>query len=176
MQEKKISSGMGTAGIFVFILIVLGFVVAAYALLRENTEDVDIPPPPDIELPDNTIDPTKNGSNEEAEGLEPGGNAYVDTVDVLIMESFPLQAAALISGHVSDACTQITDARVVRNSTVFTITLTTGRPPEAMCAQVLTPFEKRVTLDIYGLPAGTYTVVAGETETNFSLNTDNTLP
>jgi hypothetical protein len=50
----------------------------------------------------------------------------------------------------------------------------TTRDAEAMCTQALVPFERTVDLETRGLPAGAYTVTAGELSESFSLAVDNT--
>ncbi len=103
------------------------------------------------------------------------GMAEVEGIDILIMESFPVQVAVMAYGTLRDACTEI-DAvrqRFDAETNTFAVEIRTVRDPDQMCAQVLTPFEERIALDVYGLPAGTYTVdVNGVTDT-FTLDVDN---
>src|SRR5829696_3985305 len=88
--------------------------------------------------------------------------ATVRTIDILLLESFPLQVNAMIRGDLPDAgCTKIASVNQVREGNTFRLTLVTTTDPLAMCAQVLTPFEQVVSLDVLDLPAGTYTVEAG---------------
>ena len=97
-----------------------------------------------------------------------GGNVFIDNVDMLILESFPVQVRAVIQGNLGDGCTEIRDVRVDRaeGSNRFEVTIVTHRDPELMCTEALVPFEETVTLNTDGLPAGTYTVeVEGETAT-----------
>ncbi len=106
---------------------------------------------------------------------EIGGAAFVDEIDVELMESFPLQAQAVIRGSLSDACTSVDEARAAQSGMTFTVIISTVRPKDAVCAQVLTAFEERVSLDIQGLSKGTYSVVAGDAEATFTLEQDNVL-
>jgi hypothetical protein len=97
-----------------------------------------------------------------------GGNVFIDSVDVLILESFPVQVRAVIQGNLPDGCTEIRDVQVNRaeGSDRFEIAIVTHRDPELMCTEALVPFEETVSLDVDGLPAGSYTVeVQGETAT-----------
>lgn len=106
------------------------------------------------------------------------GMADVEEIDILIMESFPVQVAVVARGHLRDGCTEIDEVRRkfdVETNT-FSVEITTARPTEAVCTQALEPFEERISLDVHGLPAGTYTVdVNGVTDT-FTLDVDNVLP
>ena len=104
-----------------------------------------------------------------------GGRAYIDSVEVQLMESFPLQAQAIISGNLSDGCTTIEEIRQERTDDAFTLTVITARPADAMCTEALVPFSETVSLEILGLSAGDYTVTVGEQTVSFSLATDNVL-
>jgi hypothetical protein len=103
----------------------------------------------------------------------PNAGVYVDEVEVLLMESFPVQAAVLISGNLADGCTGLVRTEVARTGDQFVITLFTYRPADRMCTEALVPFTERVALDIAGLPAGKYEVVVGEQTTAFTLDVDN---
>ena len=98
---------------------------------------------------------------------------YVDTMDLLMLESFPVQMRAIVKGNLPDACTTITSASSQRDDNIFRINFVTTRPADAVCAQMLTPFEQTVELDVAGLKAGTYTVVAGDVTETFELKVDN---
>lgn len=106
----------------------------------------------------------------------PTDQAHVDGVDVLIMESFPVQVRLIIHGNLPDACSEISEVNQARIGNTFTIDLVVTRDPLAKCAQVLTPFEESVALDVAGLPAGTYTVEVEGVKTTFTLDVDNALP
>lgn len=102
------------------------------------------------------------------------GEAIVETVTVTILESFPVQVNALISGQLPDACSFIETATAVRESNTFRIQLTTARQPNQRCAPMATPFEHVVALDVQDLPAGDYEVRVGEQQATFTLAVDNT--
>ena len=103
--------------------------------------------------------------------------AVVKSIDILLLESFPLQVNAVIRGDLPDAgCTTIASVDQVREGNTFKLTLITTTDPLAVCAQVLTPFEEVVSLDVHGLPAGIYTVEAGGIQTTFEFTVDNILP
>ncbi len=107
-----------------------------------------------------------------------GGQAFVESLDLMILESFPVQVRAHITGHLSDGCTEIEAFNVVQDedAKTYTITVETSRDPDAICTQALVPFEETVDLDVRGLPAGTYTVVAGDQTATFELSVDNIAP
>ena len=99
--------------------------------------------------------------------------ATINDVQIVIMESWPLQARAQVSGELGDGCTELGETRSYREGDTIYVTVETVRPAEAICTQQLKMFDESVSLDIEGLPAGTYTVdVNGVTET-FTLDQDN---
>ena len=102
--------------------------------------------------------------------------ATVNSLDILLLESFPLQVNAVIRGDLPDAgCTKIASVDQVREGNTFRLTLVTTTDPLALCAQALTPFEQVVSLDVLDLPAGTYTVEAGGVQQTFTFDVDNSL-
>jgi inhibitor of cysteine peptidase len=118
-----------------------------------------------------------------APGVEPptgsGGTivglALVDNVDALIMESFPVQVRAVVTGDLPDGCTEFGEWMVVRDGDRFVIEIPTVRPADAVCTEALVPFEISVPLEVLGLSAGTYTVDANGVTTTFELAVDNVL-
>jgi inhibitor of cysteine peptidase len=103
------------------------------------------------------------------------GQATVETVEVIMMMSFPLQIQLHASGYVGDPCTVIDDILSVREDYTFEVTITTRRDPGIDCIQVIEPFEENIPLDVYGLPAGDYKVLVNGVEAEFSFTQDNIL-
>lgn len=107
------------------------------------------------------------------------GEAIVDAIDILILESFPVQVQVLARGYLPDGCTQIDTVSQIDGvgqepgDQAFTVTITTIRPADAICTQALVPFEETFSLDVYGLPAGTYTVDVNGVTGTFELAVDN---
>lgn len=100
--------------------------------------------------------------------------AVVKSIEILLLESFPLQVHAVIRGDLPDAgCTTIASVDQVRDGNTFKLTLITTTDPLALCAPALTPFEEVVPLEVQGLPAGIYTVQAGGVEATFEFTVDN---
>lgn len=102
------------------------------------------------------------------------GIVYLNSMTVNLLESFPVQVSVTLTGNLADGCTKLKEAESEREGQTFTILLTAQRPAGQMCTQALVPFEKTVVLDVYGLPAGDYTVVAGDLTEIFTLDMDNT--
>ena len=100
----------------------------------------------------------------------PASVATVESVDVHILESMPVQVQAVVRGQLPDAgCTTIGSVEQVREGSVIRVTLVTTTDPLALCAQALTPFEHVVSLDINELPAGSYVVDVHGVEDSFEL-------
>jgi inhibitor of cysteine peptidase len=99
--------------------------------------------------------------------------ATVTGVSVRILESFPVQVHAVVSGELSDGCTRLDAISQSREGNEFRLRLSAVRPADAMCIQVLVHFEETVPLDVRGLKAGDYRVVANGVEVTFRLDADN---
>jgi len=102
-----------------------------------------------------------------------GSIVYLNTLDINLMESFPVQVTVTLQGDLPDGCTTIQSVESSLEEQVFTINFKTHRPAGLMCTQALVPFEKTISLDVYGLPAGEYTVVAKDLMGTFTLDVDN---
>jgi inhibitor of cysteine peptidase len=97
-------------------------------------------------------EPTPGGASE---GLAP-----VDEIDILILESYPVQVHVVARGQLSDAATVIDGVTQERAGDTIRVRVYTARDPDAIAAQVLTPFEETIPLDLRGLGIvpGVYTV------------------
>ncbi len=130
-------------------------------------------PPASGENPTPITTPTTSTNPTPPAGGGQGTSVYIDSLDILTLESFPVQIRAIVKGNLPDACTIISSASSQRNGNTFQVNIATTRPADAVCAQMLVPFEQNVTLDVAGLKAGTYTVVAGDISETFGLAVDN---
>lgn len=98
------------------------------------------------------------------------GVAVVQSVEIQILESLPVQVNAIVRGQLPDAgCTSISKVNQVRDGNTFKVTLTTTTDPLALCAQALTPFEQVVALEVNNLPPAKYTVDVQGIEQTFEL-------
>jgi inhibitor of cysteine peptidase len=101
------------------------------------------------------------------------GQAPVDSVEVIMLETFPVQIQLIVKGNLPDSCTTLDQVNQSRNGDIFNVTITTKRPADAVCATVLTPYEKTIPLDVVGLKAGTYTANVNTATVTFELKQDN---
>lgn len=102
-------------------------------------------------------------------------DVLVESLEVLFLESFPVQVHVIVRGQLPDACSFIEMVEQESGEDFFIITLHNARQPNMRCAPQPTPFVEQVPLDVLGLPAGTYTVTVHGVETTFELPVDNIL-
>jgi hypothetical protein len=121
----------------------------------------------DTPAPIETLDPNK---------FEIGEAAYIESMDIVFLESFPLQVHAVLKGNFPDGCTSIHRHEVNREGNAFEIKVITKRPVDAFCTEALVPFEYIVPLDVYGLSAGDYSVKAYNVLSEFTFTQDNIQP
>lgn len=95
------------------------------------------------------------------------GEIYLDSVDMLVMESFPVQYSILLKGNLPSPCHQL---RAVYNppdaANSISIEVYSVAEPDAVCVAMLQPFEQSIYLGTF--PAGHYTIwVNGEQVAEF---------
>ena len=85
------------------------------------------------------------------------GNAFIDSADILTMESYPLQFTVILKGNLPTPCHEL---RVAYNQpdaeNKIGLEVYSVADPNAICAQMLQPFEQNIPLGSF--PAGHYTV------------------
>ena len=103
------------------------------------------------------------------------GTAKVESIDIVQLESFPVQVNVIAKGYLPDSCTTLGEVKQSYNANKFTITLESKRPLDAeMCAQVIENFEKTISLNgVVGLAKGTYSVDVNGVMGAFTLSMDN---
>lgn len=139
----------------------------------DGLDDPGAAPTPDPNESVSSSDPTITPAPDEDLGEVITKTAVINDVQIVFLESWPLQARAQISGELGDGCTEVGTIDSRREGDTFFVMVETVRPAEAVCTQQLKMLDESVALDIEGLPAGTYTVdVNGVTET-FTLDQDN---
>ena len=101
--------------------------------------------------------------------------AHVEAIEILTLESFPVQIYVIAKGYFANGCGRIDKVDTEKSANTFTVTITTHTVCE-VCTQALVPFEENIPLDVNGLKAGVYSVdVNGITDT-FELAVDNIKP
>lgn len=136
---------------FFYIILALVIVLVAFVLIRKNKKEEA--------MPEYTI-----------------GQAQVDSVDILIKESFPVQVDVLVKGNLPDGCTEIGDAKQQLVGKTFNINLETRKLKDAdvMCTQALVPYTETIALEnVVGISAGVYTVDVNGVKKTFKMDVDN---
>jgi hypothetical protein len=136
------------------------------------TACVPITPIPDAPVPANPsafpVGTPSSAVTENPYAPQPGddnltrGSAFMNSADLLLMESFQTQVAMILRGNLPSPCHNL---RVVINppdgSNNIDVTTYSVADPNAICAQVLQSFEASIPLGTF--PPGHYTVsVNGE--------------
>jgi inhibitor of cysteine peptidase len=110
------------------------------------------------------------------EGPGTSSIAQVDSIDLLMLESFPVQVTVMARGNLPDGCSTIDQVTQERQGNTFKVTITTMRPAgKVVCTMLLVAFEQAIALEVRGLPAGTYTVDVNGVTGSFTLDVDNVL-
>lgn len=133
---------------------------------EENNKDMQTPTP----------DSTPTGTMVSDDGEFIYRNATVENIQILILESFPVQINVVAKGYLPDGCTKIDQIIKNREGNTFFVTITTKRPADAMCTMAIVPFEEVISLDVYGLEAGDYEVNVNGIIDSFTLDMDNSIP
>ena len=163
------------------ILFLLIFLAACGGMQGDEPANIDPNQPPDMGP---IIDPDGPVSSEDE--LPPTveiireddvivGPATVESVQIAIMESFPVQVMVNVTGYLGDGCSSLAPIETEQIGNTFNIRLHVMRPETAVCTQQIVSFNENISLDVVGLPAGTYQVNVNGVTGSFTLNTDNEL-
>lgn len=98
--------------------------------------------------------------------------AIVEEIDIRILESFPVQVHLVATGYLSNPCTEIYEIAQERGDFHFSVTITTYQSL-VPCIQIIKPFEEIIPLEVFGLPAGIYTVEVNGVQGTFDLEINN---
>jgi hypothetical protein len=100
------------------------------------------------------------------------GQANVESLEVLITDSDPVQVSVLLEGTLSDSCAEIDDIEVQRQGNVVNLSVITVKDPGQSCEETEVPFEESIPLDVSGLEEGTYTIAVNGLQDTFTLGAD----
>jgi inhibitor of cysteine peptidase len=106
-------------------------------------------------------------SSLEGPTLEPG-MLPIESVDVVVLESFPYQLRAQVKGYLRDGCTRLDQITQAREGNVITVTITTLREQDAICTQAIEAVERTIPLAGSYLP-GDYVLRVNTMERLFTL-------
>jgi hypothetical protein len=100
------------------------------------------------------------------------GVAAVERLDVSVRRERPVAVDVSVTGQLPDACTLIHRVHQERRVTGIEVTLTTRREAGARCPAGPRPFQRMLSLDVHGLPAGLYFVSVNGVSTTFQIFDD----
>ena len=156
------------------LLLLCGFLLLPLALAACGNSD---PAPAGNDSGTTAVSDTAAAPTQPAADLEAAaavaGVALVDSIELIILESFPVQISLKARGTLPNGCTSIDDVSINRNGNEFDINITTVAAADAICTQVLVPFEETIPLGVEGLPAGSYQVNVNDRIGSFTLSVDN---
>jgi hypothetical protein len=89
------------------------------------------------------------------------------TVDVLVLESFPPQASARVTGIVGDGCARLHSVSQSRAGDRVTVTILRERPESAVCTQIARLYDETIRLE-GAFPPGRYVLRVNDRETVFT--------
>lgn len=99
--------------------------------------------------------------------------AKVESIQIVTLESFPVQIQVIAKGYLPDGCTEINEIKNESEGNAFNITISTKRPKDAFCTQAIKSFTETIPLEVRGLKAGNYTVNVNGVTGSFELPVDN---
>lgn len=92
----------------------------------------------------------------------------IDSFEVQIRESAPVQVAVLVNGTLSDGCTTFNAAKQTRNGSTIELEITVQRTKAAMCTQMLGIYRESIAL-VGDFPSGDYIVRVNGIEKAFKI-------
>lgn len=103
----------------------------------------------------------ESGTSMKSEPSNPAmisGLAHVDKVVTTTLEVGPGIDKVTAEGTLPDSCTKIDKVSMERKGNHFKVTITTARPANKMCAQMISPFQQSISFEDVGSEKGRYTV------------------
>jgi len=91
----------------------------------------------------------------------------IESVDVLILESFPPQAATHVKGVIGDGCSELHSEEQRRTGDRVTITVLRRRPKDAICTQIAKLYDRTIRLEGV-FPPGRYWLRVNDVEKAFT--------
>ncbi len=94
--------------------------------------------------------------------------ATITSIEVIVLESFPVQVHARVRGELADGCSEPLPVKQVRTGTDTTLEVRYQRPRDAVCIQVVRELDELVVLE-GPFPPGEYVLRANDLETRFRI-------
>lgn len=136
--------------------------------------ETTLPSSTDIPTSTNQNTPTTPATSTTKSAF--GDDLQITSVDVLMLESFPVQVMVNIEGNVNK-CVKLNEPKTTKDGNTFKIQVTiTELDTDIRCAPTsVVSFNKSINLDVAELKKGTYTVDVNGIKKTFTLDIDNIL-
>jgi hypothetical protein len=154
---------------FTFAILIAASLLLSACAAQDNTNNYDPNKPVSSDDTPIPVEPDGGIGGAGDEG-KTRGNAYINDVQLMIMESYPVQISLAVSGDLPTPCNELRYAieQPDEENRIY-VEVYSVIDPGMMCVQVLDPFAKNISLPVQGLPDGTYAVyVNGELVGEFS--------
>ena len=113
-------------------------------------------------------DPSTSNSGEPAPPMSARTLAWITDVEFQVMESWPMQVSAIVSGDLPGPCNTLWWEVAVEDKTYDIQVWHLGPPPDTACPAVIEPFTENIPLG-GGFVNGDYTVIVNGKEHPLSL-------
>jgi hypothetical protein len=107
------------------------------------------------------VSATTTAECESCDPIDPTGAIYIDSSDLLIAESYPVQISLHFAGSVPTPCHSLKYSYQIGTDTDrfrIDIVAWSESDPGVVCIQVLDPFEINIPIPMDGAANGTYNV------------------
>jgi inhibitor of cysteine peptidase len=105
-------------------------------------------------------------------GTQPSGprqvSPQIDSVEVLILESFPVQVNARVQGTLGDGCTSMGEMTQQRNGNEITVTITANHSGAETCTMIAQLLDETIPLE-GEFPTGEYVLRVNGVEERFQV-------
>lgn len=119
--------------------------------------DVEMPEGPIVNLPGEV--PYQDQEREPGQADMVAGNAFVNSADLVIMESYPVQVSLALSGELPTPCNKLTvDISEPNADNQIHIEVYSLVDPAMTCIAMIEPFDEQISLPVENLADGTYEV------------------
>ncbi len=173
---KKVPNNKSVKYMIIMATLLLVCTIILSGCVNKGQNSTETKPAGNISPTDNLTPADNATSGQETNGKEYiYGTAAVETIQVLMLESFPVKVQVVAQGYLPDSCTEINEVKTEKEENNFKINISTKRQKDAVCTQAIVPFNKTIPLDAQGLKAGNYTVNVNGVRESFELAVDNML-
>jgi inhibitor of cysteine peptidase len=94
----------------------------------------------------------------------------VEAVEVRILESFPVQVSASVTGYLRDGCESLGATTQSRSGNTITVSIATERDRQRSCIQVISPVAQNVRLEGAFVSGTTYVLRVNSVERTFRVD------